>query len=185
MTRTRCYSTRPWTPWTRSARQAGPGRQSRWVLRVMRFEMVLLRELGYSPALESCAACDKAVEEARVDVQRGGGRGGVRGLPATAARSGGPCRQAPGGVLRALAAPVGIGNRAWDDAVRKEVRQVLGHYVTYLWGRRPRFVALSGELKTVMPNRLLPNIGARNAARTLGRIVRPHPGYRPASPPFA
>jgi DNA repair protein RecO (recombination protein O) len=113
-------------------------------LRVMRFEMVLLRELGYSPALDSCAACDKAVVEA--------------GLTFSAAAGGVVCetcrprqrerRSLSAGawqLLRALAAPGGDWNRAWDDVVRKEVRQVLGHYVTYLLGRRPRLLPYLGS----------------------------------------
>ena len=113
-------------------------------LRVMRFEMVLLRELGYSPALETCAACETNV--------------GLGPLAFSAAAGGVVCaaclprqrerRALTAGawqLLRALAAVGGDWNRAWDDAIRGEVRQVLGHYVTYLLGRRPRLLPYLGS----------------------------------------
>jgi DNA repair protein RecO (recombination protein O) len=113
-------------------------------LRVMRFEMVLLRELGYSPALESCAACDRAVEEGGLTFSAAAG-----GVVCEACRPRQRERRALSAgawqLLRALAAPGGDWNRAWDDAVRKEVRQVLGHYVTYLLGRRPRLLPYLGS----------------------------------------
>ena len=34
---------------------------------------------------------------------------------------------------------------AWDPVVRAEVRQVLGQYVTYLGGRRPRLLPYLGS----------------------------------------
>src|SRR5260370_5248698 len=53
-------------------------------LRVMRFEMVLLRELGYSPVLESCAACGQAVAPPGVVFSAAAGGGGVRARRARA-----------------------------------------------------------------------------------------------------
>jgi DNA repair protein RecO (recombination protein O) len=113
-------------------------------LRVMRFEMVLLRELGYSPALDACAACETTVAPP--------------GLAFSAAAGGVVCkscqprqrerRDLTAGawqLLRALAQPGDGWNRAWDDAVRGEVRQILGHYVTYLLGRRPRMLPYLGS----------------------------------------
>jgi DNA repair protein RecO (recombination protein O) len=130
--------------------EVGPGRAIPIGLRVMRFEMVLLRELGYSPALETCAACETAVvlETAVAPV----------GLAFSAAAGGVVCkacgpqqreRRALSAeawqLLVALAEPGGGWNRSWEDAVRGEVRQVLGHYVTYLLGRRPRLLPFLGS----------------------------------------
>jgi DNA repair protein RecO (recombination protein O) len=124
--------------------EVGPGRAIPIGLRVMRFEMVLLRELGYSPALETCAACETAVAPP--------------GLVFSAAAGGVVCkacgpqqrerRALSAGawqMLIALAQPGGGWNRPWDDVVRGEVRQVLGHYVTYLLGRRPRLLPFLGS----------------------------------------
>jgi hypothetical protein len=33
----------------------------------------------------------------------------------------------------------------WDSAVRKELRQLLNHYMTYLMGRRPRLLPYLGS----------------------------------------
>jgi DNA repair protein RecO (recombination protein O) len=113
-------------------------------LRVMRFEMVLFRELGYSPTLETCAVCGAAVAPP--------------GLAFSAAAGGVVCKSCQARqrerraltagawqLLRALAEPGGDWNRTWTDAVRKEVRQLLGHYVTYLLGRRPRMLPYLGS----------------------------------------
>jgi DNA repair protein RecO (recombination protein O) len=113
-------------------------------LRVMRFEMVLFRELGYSPTLQTCAVCGSEVAPP--------------GLAFSAAAGGVVCKAcqprqrerralSPGAwqLLRALAEPGGEWNRAWDAAVRGEVRQVLNHYVTYLLGRRPRMLPYLGS----------------------------------------
>jgi DNA repair protein RecO (recombination protein O) len=111
--------------------------------RLMRFEMVLLRELGYSPLLERCAACETPLDE--------------RGLAFSAAGGGVLCHSCQGGqrdrrplsagawkALRLLDAS----DQAWrtlaDAGVQAEVRQVLNHYVTYLLGRRPRLLPYLG-----------------------------------------
>jgi DNA repair protein RecO (recombination protein O) len=118
-----------------------------------RFEMVLLRELGFSPVLEACAACGGALPERGLTFspaaggivcpacsvsptrQRGGDRG-CKGVPLSA-----PAWRA----LRDFAAP----GEQWRDVregpVRAEVRQVLGQYVTYVLGRRPRLLAYVGS----------------------------------------
>src|SRR5579885_3224 len=112
--------------------------------RLMRFELVLLRELGYSPALESCAACGAAPDP--------------RGLAFSAAAGGILCpacgprhrdrRPLSAGardMLRALAGSADAWRQPGEPAVRAEVRQVLGQYVTYLMGRRPRLLPYLGS----------------------------------------
>jgi DNA repair protein RecO (recombination protein O) len=113
-------------------------------LRVMRFEMVLFRELGYCPTLQTCAVCGSEVTPP--------------GLAFSAAAGGVVCKAcqprqrerraltpAAWQLLRALAEPGAEWNRARDAAVRGEVRQVLNHYVTYLLGRRPRMLPYLGS----------------------------------------
>jgi DNA repair protein RecO (recombination protein O) len=126
--------------------EPGPGTTMPLGLRVMRFEMALLRELGYSPVLKVCAVCGKAVAPP--------------GLAFSAAAGGVLCRDcdsqgtqrerrplSPGAwrLLRALNEPGETWKRSKIAAVRAEVRQVLSHYVTYLLGRRPRMLPYLGS----------------------------------------
>jgi DNA repair protein RecO (recombination protein O) len=111
--------------------------------RVMRFEAVLLRELGYSPALEACAACGEALAApGRCFSAAAGGVVCPRCTPSTRDRR--PLSAAAWKALRALAGP----GDAWRDLLtgpaRAEVRRVLGHYVTYRMGRRPRLLPYLG-----------------------------------------
>jgi DNA repair protein RecO (recombination protein O) len=121
--------------------------------RLARFEMVLLRELGYSPALEVCASCGGPVAPA----------GGLGFSPAAGGVVCLQCRAkhrdrrplSPDGwrALRALGETGETGGNAWQHdpqvlgspAVRTEVRQLLNHYVTYLMGRRPRLLPYLGS----------------------------------------
>ncbi len=111
--------------------------------RVMRFELTFLRELGYGPSLEACAVCGATV--------------GATGLAFSAAAGGVVCGRCQPGqrdrrllsppahdLLRALAAPGDDWRRPWDRAARAEARQLLGQYVTYLRGTRPRLLPYLG-----------------------------------------
>ncbi len=112
--------------------------------RLARFEMVLLRELGYSPALTECASCGNPLEGPQVAFSPSAG--------------GMVCPRCPGKLrdrftvspaawraLRALSEP----GEAWQEAcgseVRGEIRQLLGRYITYLLGRRPRLLPYLGS----------------------------------------
>src|SRR4051812_29916146 len=104
--------------------------------RLVAYELTWLHELGYSPALDACAACGR----------------GVDGRPAFSAAAGGVVCQAcapsqrerrsvtPGALaaLRALRQDGDAWRQAWGPAVRAELRQLLGQYVTYRLGRRLR-----------------------------------------------
>jgi DNA repair protein RecO (recombination protein O) len=123
--------------------------------RLARFEVILLRELGYMPSLETCAHCngpvgqavpDDASRQAQPDLQFSAAGGGVlcsvcqagqrerRSLSPEAWRT-----------LRRLAEP----GEAWRDItelrLRTELRQLLNHYVTYVLGRRPRVLPYLGS----------------------------------------
>ncbi len=112
--------------------------------RVARFEMVLLRELGYSPVLDHCAGCGGALAEME--------------LAFSAAAYGVLCRRCQGGqrdsralsprtwhTLHELAGPGDDWRRPWSPEVRVEIRQLLGQYVTYLLGRKPRLLSYLGS----------------------------------------
>jgi DNA repair protein RecO (recombination protein O) len=110
-----------------------------------RFDLVLLRELGYSPVLESCAACGAAV----------GGPGPLAFSPAAGGvlcpacraqhRDRRPLSAAAWQALRALNDSGEAWRRAWDPAVRHEVHRLLGQYVTHLMGRQPRLLPYLGS----------------------------------------
>jgi len=108
-------------------------------LRLARFELVLLRELGYQPALEQCIVCGADVAGQR--------------LAFSAAQGGVLCEQCQSGqrdrlslsgpawqVLRELTDSADAWQKTRPSEVRQEVRRFLGQYVTYLMGRRPRLL---------------------------------------------
>ncbi len=113
-------------------------------LRLARFEVVLLRELGYSPALEACTACQAPAF----------GRGwafsaAVGGVLCPAClgkqRERRPLSAETWQLLRELTAAPERWREPASPAARKELRQLLGHYVTYLMGRRPRLLPYLGS----------------------------------------
>lgn len=112
--------------------------------RLARFELVLLRELGYGPSLTVCASCQSPLE--------------MRSLAFSAAAGGVLCPlcQAQQKQKRALSAAAWLALRelndsgdAWrrleDPALRAEVRQLLSEYIAYLLGRRPRLAPYLGS----------------------------------------
>lgn len=112
--------------------------------RVARFEMVLLRELGYSPVLDHCAACSGSVGEAE-----GAFSARANGILCRSCRGGQPDSRplapATWRTLRELAAPGDDWRRPWSREVRADVRLLLGQYITYLMGRRPRLLSYLGS----------------------------------------
>jgi DNA repair protein RecO (recombination protein O) len=112
--------------------------------RIMRFEMALLRELGYNPALDVCAVCESAID--REPLAFSAAAGGVlckrcQRVP----REKRPLSRPAWRWLRTLAAAGEEWKQSPSAAVRAEVRQVLGHYITYLMGRRPRLLPYLGS----------------------------------------
>ncbi len=102
---------------------------------VSAFELAWLRELGYSPRLDACAACGKGLSGPLVGFSPSAG--GVL-CPACrpAARDYRPLSTAALAALRGLAA----GEPTLPPAARSEVRQVLGQAVCAVLGRRPRLL---------------------------------------------
>jgi DNA repair protein RecO (recombination protein O) len=116
--------------------EAGP-------VRVVRFELVLLRELGWAPSLESCAGCGAAVTAATAFSAAAGGVVCVRCQPAQRDRR--RLSNAAWLALRELGESGEAWRRAWAPDVCAELRQLLGQYVTYLLGRRPRLLSYLGS----------------------------------------
>ncbi len=112
--------------------------------RLARFEMALLRELGYSPVLQACAVCG-----ADIGGRPAGFSPAAGGVVCTACqasqRASRPLSSAGLAALLRLSEPGTAWQSPYDGAVREEVRQVLNHYVTYLLGRRPRLLPYLGS----------------------------------------
>jgi DNA repair protein RecO (recombination protein O) len=111
-------------------------------LYVVRFELVLLREVGYSPALDGCASCGGPVDERRPAFSCAAG-GLVCPNCVGQFRDRQPLSPAGREMLRALQQSAEVGPR--EAGVRREVRQLLGQYVTYLLGRQPRLLPYLGS----------------------------------------
>lgn len=113
-------------------------------LRLARFECVLLRELGYSPRLEHCAVCDRPVGDRNLAFSPS-----VGGMVCSNCQAGKRDRLplSPEGrqLLRELSESGEAWQRTWSAGARSEVRQLLGQYVTYLMGRRPRLLQYLGS----------------------------------------
>ena len=112
--------------------------------RLARFELVLLRELGYGPALETCAGC--AADIVPHGLAFSAAAGGVL-CPACQPRHKDrrPLSLAGWQALQTLRGPDEAWRTVQDVAPRAEVRHVLGDYETYVQGRRPRLLPYLGS----------------------------------------
>jgi len=113
-------------------------------LRVARFELVLLRELGYRPVLDVCGSCGGGIDGQRLAFSAALG-GVVCGKCQPGQREGQPLSGAAWQALRALSESGEAWQLDWPPAVRGELRQLLGGYVTWLRGRRPRLLPYLGS----------------------------------------
>ncbi len=112
--------------------------------RLARFEMVLLRELGYSPVLDHCAGCGGSIEEAELAFSAAA-NGVVCRRCRSRQRDSRPLSPPAWRMLQELAASGDAWRRAWSPEARTEVRQLLGQYLTSLLGRRPRLLSYLGS----------------------------------------
>jgi DNA repair protein RecO (recombination protein O) len=118
---------------------------------VAAFELVWLRELGYSPHLESCAECGAAMIEAAL----------MGGVPYSPTAGGVLCADCEGNARdrRLLAVPTWktlrnltantVESQAeirWNEDLRRELRALLGQKVSLVLGRRPRLLAYVDSL---------------------------------------
>jgi len=111
--------------------------------RLARFELVLLRELGHGPALDVCAVCATPVNQAGLAFSASAG-GVVCPSCQPRQRDRRPLSPACWHALRNLAES-NEATRQLDPAVHSELRQLLGQYITYLMGRKPRLLPYLGS----------------------------------------
>jgi DNA repair protein RecO (recombination protein O) len=112
--------------------------------RVMRFEMVFLRELGYRPVLDRCVSCQASLMGEGLAFSSAAG-GVLCGRCQRTHRE--PSRRPISeGAWRALQALVSEADwrRPLDKEFRAEARHLLGSYITYLRGRQPRLLPYLG-----------------------------------------
>jgi DNA repair protein RecO (recombination protein O) len=112
--------------------------------RLARFELVLLRELGYGPVLETCTGCARPVDGKALAFSAAGGGVLCRDCQA-GQRDRRPLSPAAWQALRDLAAAADGWRGLEDPRARAEVRQTLNYYVTQLLGRRPRLLPYLGS----------------------------------------
>jgi DNA repair protein RecO (recombination protein O) len=113
-------------------------------LRVMRFEMAFLHELGYRPALEACAGCAGPIAGAGLLFSPAAG-GVLCPRCRTREPDGRPLSELGWSALKVLSAPGDGWRRVVDAQARAEVRALLGAHVTYLRGRQPRLLPYLGS----------------------------------------
>jgi DNA repair protein RecO (recombination protein O) len=116
-------------------------------LRLAAFELTLLRELGYSPVLAACAVCGRDLPDDEP---------GLAFCPAVGGLACRECQPAqrermPIGVAaRRLLRDLGQPGEPWrvspTPATRVEIRRLLGQYVTWLMGHRPRLLPYLNHL---------------------------------------
>jgi DNA repair protein RecO (recombination protein O) len=112
-------------------------------LRLLRFELACLRELGHMPALEACVHCGEVVDATGDAVAFGLATGGVLcpscrpGQPHVATLSGRTLQ-----TIGVLAEP-GSGWRTLDTRSNAlaPVRATIGAVISHLMGRRPRMLS--------------------------------------------
>lgn len=111
--------------------------------RLARFELVLLKELGYGPALDQCAMCMAGVPGSGAFSPAAGGvvcagcqgaQRDRRSLPTQTLET-----------LRRLRDEEGAWKSVTDPGLRQDLRTVLNLYVTYLLGRQPRLLPYLGS----------------------------------------
>jgi DNA repair protein RecO (recombination protein O) len=112
--------------------------------RLARFEMVLLRELGYRPVLDRCAACGADLPTLGAAFSPAAGGTLCRDCQARH-RDRRPLSAEAQQMLRELSEPGERWQGPRTQETRAEVRELLNQYVTYLMGRRPRLVPYLGS----------------------------------------
>ncbi len=108
------------------------------------FELVLLRELGYGPALDFCADCGEALSGRGLAFSAAGG-GVLCAACQPRQREKRPLADTAWQALQRLQTAGEAWREVQDPQQRSEVRQLLDHYVTYLLGRRPRLLPYLGS----------------------------------------
>ncbi|MFL5241685.1 MAG: DNA repair protein RecO [Gemmataceae bacterium] len=113
-------------------------------LRLARFELVLLRELGYSPQWDNCASCGAELDQSTLVFSPSAG-GMVCSACRQRQREKRPLSKAGWLALRELNEDEDAWQVERSAGIRAEIRQLLGQYVTYLMGRRPKLLPYLGS----------------------------------------
>lgn len=108
------------------------------------FELVLLRELGYGPALDFCADCGEAANGRELAFSASGG-GVICSRCQGRHRDRRPMPETLWHALETLQKPGEAWRGLTDAPALSDVRQVLNQYVTYRLGRRPRLLTYLGS----------------------------------------
>jgi DNA repair protein RecO (recombination protein O) len=112
-------------------------------IRLARFELVLLRELGYSPVLSRCATCENELDRNKLAFGFA-----VGGMLCPKCQQGQRQRRSVSmqawKALQALDESQDAWQNTWAAGVRSEIRRLLGDYITYLMGKPPRLLAYLG-----------------------------------------
>ncbi|MGL6075985.1 MAG: DNA repair protein RecO [Fimbriiglobus sp.] len=103
--------------------------------RVSAFELVWLRELGYSPRLHLCAGCEKAFTDSSPAGFSPMAGGAVCGECWPQTRDRHPMTPTTWATLKALEAGENL-----PPGTRREVRLILGQTVSFVLGRRPKML---------------------------------------------
>lgn len=112
--------------------------------RLVRFELVLLRELGYRPVLEKCAACGGPLTEERLSFGLALG-GMICSACQPAQRERVALSLAAWQALKELEADADAWQRPIAQASRVELRRLFNDYVSWLLGHRPRMLTYLGS----------------------------------------
>jgi DNA repair protein RecO (recombination protein O) len=104
--------------------------------RLAAYELTWLHELGYSPALDACAACGRTLPTPTVISASAGGV--VCADCAPRQREKRPITPNALRMLKDLGADPESWQQPWPPGVRQEIRQLLGSHVTYRLNRRLR-----------------------------------------------
>ena len=112
-------------------------------IRLARFELVLLRELGYSPVLSRCVTCENELDLGKLAFGLA-----VGGMLCPNCQQGQrhrrPVSMQAWKALQALDESQDAWQNTWAAGVRNEIRRLLGDYITYLMGKPPRLLAYLG-----------------------------------------
>lgn len=112
-------------------------------LRLLRFEMVLLRELGYAPVLDTCASCRRPLPVTKEMIFSSAAGGMVCGQCRVSQRGKVTLSRDAWEAIHLLADAEGW--RSVAAKPRAELRQLFNQYVSYLLGRRPRTMSYLGS----------------------------------------
>lgn len=117
-------------------------------LRLARFELVLLRELGYSPTLEECASCGvNCTNETKPPVLSfSPSAGGILCSTCRASFRDGMALNADAWeALRTLNESGEAWQQNWNAQQRSQIRELLNQTMSHLLGRRPRLLPYLGS----------------------------------------